>query len=239
MNVRLTPQLTLLLLAPFIAEVLFGSVPLTHLWAFPLIVGLYGGSALLIRELVRRRHLPLYWLLILGIGFAVFAEGLVQQSFFNPHYPGIDFLGWYGRVWGVNWVWSVFLTGYHAVLSITVPIVLTELLFPEKSQEPWLHGRWLAWAFSLLALSSLAIAIVIGGVFDRHHLFPGWPQVLTAVAIISLIAGAAFVVQPHARTPRRMRRLPKPGWLRALAFLAAFSWIVVRGLASNKENLPP
>src|SRR5262249_27668065 len=184
MKIRFTPQLTLLLLAPFIAEVLFGSVPLTHLWAFPLIVGLYGGGALLIRELVRRRNLPSYWLLILGIGFAIFAEGLVQQSFFNPHYRGIDFLGLYGLAWGVNWVWSVFLTGYHAVFSITVPIVLTELLFPDKSREPWLDRRWFAWAIVLLTLSSVAIAVFVGGVFDRYHPFPGWPQLLTAVAII-------------------------------------------------------
>src|SRR4029450_3487399 len=36
------------------------------------------------------------------------------------------------------------------------------------------------------------------------------------------------------------RPLPRPGWPRVLAFLnlAAFAWIVVRGLTS-KDNLPP
>ena len=239
MKVRFTPQLTLLLLAPFIAEVLFGSVPLTHIWAFPLIVGLYGGSALLIRELVRRRNLASYWLLILGIGFALFAEGLVQQSFFNPHYPGIDFLGWYGRAWGVNWVWAVFLTGYHAVFSITIPILLTELIFPDRSHDPWLDRGWFIIAAGLLGISSVAIAVFIGGVLRRNYAFPGW-QLLTTVALIGGIVAAAFGARPRgAASLKPTRQLPKPGWLQALAFLAAFAWIFARGLASNKDNLPP
>jgi len=239
MKVRFTPHLTLLLLAPFIAEVLFGSVPLTHIWAFPLIVGLYGGSTLLIRELVRRRNLASYWLLILGIGFAIFAEGLVQQSFFNPYYPGIDFLGWYGRAWGVNWVWAVFLIGYHAVFSITVPIVLTELIFPDMSHGPWLNRCWFTIAAGLLGISSAAIAVFIGGVLSRNHAFPGW-QLLATVVLIGIIVGAAFGARPRgAASLKPSRQLPKPGWLQGLAFLAAFAWIFVRGLASNKDNLPP
>lgn len=128
-SLRWTPPLTLFLLPPLVAEVLLGSIPLTHLPALILVTGLYGGSALLIREVVRWRGLPSYWLLILGIAFGLFAEGLVQQSLFNPSYPNIGFLGQYGRAWGVNWVWAAYLVPYQAVFGITVPIVLTELIF--------------------------------------------------------------------------------------------------------------
>jgi hypothetical protein len=237
-TIRRSPRLTLLLLAPFIAEVLFGSVPLTHLPAFVLIVGLYGGGALLIREMVRRRNLPSYWLLILGLAFAIFAEGLVQQSFFNPHYPGISFLGWYSRAWGVNWIWAIFLTGYHAVISITVPIILTELTFPDQRLKPWLNKRWLKIAGGLLALSSAAIALIIGDALGRKHSLPG-PQLLASAGIVAAIIGAALAVRPKATTPHTERRLPKAGWLRLLGFLAAFGWIFARGLASDEKNLPP
>jgi hypothetical protein len=40
-------------------------------------------------------------------------------------------LGWYGRFWGINWVWAVWLTLYHAVCSITIPIIVTDMIFPQ------------------------------------------------------------------------------------------------------------
>ena len=56
---RAAAPLTLLLLAPVIGEVLFGAVPLSLL-PFGLLglIGIYGGGALLVREIVRGRGLP-------------------------------------------------------------------------------------------------------------------------------------------------------------------------------------
>jgi hypothetical protein len=42
---------------------------------------------------------------------------------------------------GVNWVWSLELTLYHAEISIAIPILLVELMLPERRDELWV-GRW-------------------------------------------------------------------------------------------------
>ncbi|GHO90304.1 hypothetical protein KSF_003520 [Reticulibacter mediterranei] len=60
---------------------------------------------MLIRELVRRRSLSWSRIVVLALAFGVIEEGLVTQSLFNPHFPGIGYLGTYGRWLGVNWYW--------------------------------------------------------------------------------------------------------------------------------------
>jgi hypothetical protein len=51
---KIAPVLVLLVLAPWTGEFLLGSSPLGNLWGLPLILPLYGGGALLIRETVIR-----------------------------------------------------------------------------------------------------------------------------------------------------------------------------------------
>lgn len=53
-NKSFAPILCLLLLAPWVGEFLLGSSPVQNLIGLPLIMPLYGGGALLIRELTRR-----------------------------------------------------------------------------------------------------------------------------------------------------------------------------------------
>src|SRR5262245_16761352 len=93
------PALMLTLLAPVIGEVIFGAVPLSRLPGLIGLIGLYGGGAMLVRELVRRRQLSSAWLVVLGLAYALIEEGTVAQSLFDQHYPGLSFLGFYGH-WG-------------------------------------------------------------------------------------------------------------------------------------------
>src|SRR5260370_16357847 len=90
---RYGPVVTLLLLAPLIGEVLFGAVPLSRL-PFGLLglVGLYGGGAILVREVVRRRRLSSLWLVVLGLAYGIVEERTVLHSFFDQHYPPLTFL---------------------------------------------------------------------------------------------------------------------------------------------------
>ena len=48
---RLVPVLTLFVLSPFVAEVLFGATPLSNLGALFVVLPLYGGGAVLVREI--------------------------------------------------------------------------------------------------------------------------------------------------------------------------------------------
>jgi len=65
------------------------------------------------------------------------------KSFFDPNWMDLGLLGVYGRWAGVNWVWSISLMIYHAAISIAIPILLVELIFPEQRDTPWLgrHSR--------------------------------------------------------------------------------------------------
>lgn len=103
---------------------------------------LYGGGALIARELKIRWGKGIGSLLLLGASYGVFEEGLMVASFQNPSWVDIGLLGSYGRWLGVNWVWAVELTFYHALISITVPILIVELAYPRMRAEPWLRGRW-------------------------------------------------------------------------------------------------
>ena len=52
---RVAPALVLYVLSPFVAEFLLGDFPVTMLWLILLLGPMYGGGALLIRELTRPR----------------------------------------------------------------------------------------------------------------------------------------------------------------------------------------
>jgi hypothetical protein len=126
--------IALLFLSPIIAEMLSGSTtPLEFInpIALTLLLALYGTSALLIREFKVRHGLGYPSILVLGFAYGILEEGIATKSFFDPYWPDCaDFMCQFGRIIGVNWVWSIGLTIYHALWSILVPIIVAEALFP-------------------------------------------------------------------------------------------------------------
>lgn len=86
---------------------------------------------------------------------------MAVKSFFDPEWMDLGLLGTYGRLWGVNWVWSFGLTVFHAVISIAIPILIVTLLFPAWRHRPWLTRRGLGiwmWLFGgVCALIFLAL----------------------------------------------------------------------------------
>jgi len=105
------------------------------LWAF------YGGGVLLIRELWLRWGKGYARLMILGVTYGIIEEGLAVKSFFDPNWPDLGILGTYGRVLETNLVWAVWLSIFHAVISISVPILLVEILFEDINDKPFLRLR--------------------------------------------------------------------------------------------------
>jgi hypothetical protein len=147
------PAITLMILAPLIAEVLSGATRLSFIFAFVPEILVWGGGALLIRELVRRWGGGWVSLLLLGIGLAVAEETVIQQTSLAP-LPWLVNIPVYGRVWGVNWPYFLFMLGYESVLVVMAPVQLTELIFPEKRKQPWLSGRGLAIVSVVFVLGS-------------------------------------------------------------------------------------
>ena len=137
---RIGPVLTLAFLAPFIAEVLSGATRMSVIIALVPEMMVGGGGALLARELVRRWGGRWPSLLMLGLGLSIAEEFIIQQTSLAPlPFPGA--LGGYGRMWGVNWIYFLFMLGYESVWVVLVPVQVTELLFPERRNDSWLR-KW-------------------------------------------------------------------------------------------------
>jgi hypothetical protein len=81
---RYAPVLVLFVLSPLVAEFLFGTTPVSRLGSLLLELPLYGGGAVLIRELARRRGSGWGRIALLGVAYAIILEGFVLQSMFDP-----------------------------------------------------------------------------------------------------------------------------------------------------------
>jgi hypothetical protein len=44
----------------------------------------------------------------------------------------------YGRAWEVNWIFFLFMLVYESVMVVLVPVQLTELIFLNRRNQPWL-----------------------------------------------------------------------------------------------------
>src|SRR5436305_10902171 len=155
---RFLPVLFLLVVSPLVAEWLLGSSPISGIYLLPLMGGAYGAGAIFIREIAVRRGLSWSRIVLLAVAFATLLEGLVFQTCFNPNFVG--YLDVYGRWLGVNWYWSEFIIVWHAIWTICVPILLTELLFPAYQRRPWLRGFRLSVTGIIFLLSCILIVLI-------------------------------------------------------------------------------
>ena len=185
-NRRLCPVISLLLLAPLTGELLSGSSPPAEYFqpfTFILLTALYGCGALLVREIARRWRLDLRGIFLLGMAYGIYEEGVLVQSFFNPAWMDLGILGEYGRWLGVNWIWSIALTLFHASISISVPILLVELIFPAHKDALWLGKRGMViCAIILLDLLPLMPFLV------AYHSLGGIMASLASMAILAFFA---------------------------------------------------
>lgn len=208
------PLLTLYVLSPVIGELLSGSAPPAEFFTpfgLTVLFALYGGGTVIVRDLVRRWRRGWASILLMGAAYGIYEEGIVVRSFFDPAWPDLGLLAEYGRWLGVNWVWAVELTVYHAVISITIPIMLVELLFPTHHDDPWL--RTPGW----IVVSILFLSVVIVGPLAGMR--ASVPAILGCLMTIGLLV---FLARrwPHRAEPR-IKPVPpvRAGWFVGLGFL--------------------
>ena len=204
MNVlkRAAPALVLLFLAPIIGELLSGSAPpaeFFHPFGLITLSLLYGVGAILIREMTVRWGKGWPTVIMLGAAYGIAEEGLIVASFSNPGWMDLGNLAWYGRWLGVNWVWAVFLTIYHTLVSISVPILLVELLFPARRSRPWVGRKMFA---ALVAVWLLNGVFIFGVMMDwMNYSPPPVPYLLTLALFIVLIPLARRLPAPTPLPP--------------------------------------
>jgi hypothetical protein len=189
--------LTLAVLAPVIAEVSLGTVSLHQAWVMPLYIPIYGAGALLIRELVRRTGGGTAALLLLGVAYGLVEEGLALQSLTSPHLYGAA--EWAPRLLGFNTAYTELNLAYHAIFSVTIPILLVELLFPTHGRAPYLRRAGVITTGVIALLGAALIRVSVPPTED-----PGYTIPLTA-ALAILAATAALTVaalRPHPPKPQ-------------------------------------
>ena len=231
---NIPPALVLWILAPTLGELLSSSSPPPEFFnpiIFFILALLYGCGAVLIRELIFRWKKGWPSLLMLGIAYGIYEEGIVVRSFFDPAWMDLGNLATYGRVFGVNWVWTEHLIHFHALISIAASITLVEIFYPEKRQRAWLNRR--GWILNALGFG---VMLPLGRLLSEYraplpHLIFSWLAILGLVALARLLPKRILDPRPAVQVPK-----PRRFWF--LGFLGMTVYFFAVYLISEKDFLP-
>lgn len=202
--------LALLLLAPWVGEYLLGNVPLGMLAAIPFLVPLYGGGALLIREVTRRTGRGWPTILLLGMAYGILQAGLVDQSLFNPAFQGHAFQEVTPvPALGISAYHAISFVIGHAVWSIGVPIAIVEIMTPSRRTVPWLGRGGLAVTGGLYLFGCW---IILQDHLINEQFLAATGQLAGAAVTALLLIVIAFL-KGKPSVPSGNRAVPHPGIL--------------------------
>src|ERR1700722_6366664 len=152
---RVAPAIGLFFVSPLVAEFLLGDLPIKMLGALVILAPMYGGGALLIREVVRRTGRGWPSIFVLAFAYAVFEEAYTTQSLFNPNYLKLNLhllQPAYIPALGIGAWWTVFVLNLHTAWSVSTSIALVEAAVPDRAEVPWLGSIGLTITSLLFAL---------------------------------------------------------------------------------------
>ena len=211
-----SPVTMLFLLAPAMGELLSGSTPPLVL-VVPIVAAwealLYGCGALLVREFTRRWGGGWPTVLLLGAAYALMEEGISLKVIFDTAFEPAGRLATYGRIGELNSVFTIQIIVFHAVVSIALPILLTELAHPTGRDRPWLGRRGM-----FVTAVLWAISLAWGFAVVRRFEPPAGEYFLTVLAVVVLVLLARVA-------SRRWRAMPQPASVAAVGsrWLALFA----------------
>jgi hypothetical protein len=208
---RLAPAFTLFFLSPLIAEFFLGDFPIILLPLILLLAPMYGGGALMIRELVRRSHRGWPTIVTLGLAFGVLEEGLLTQSLFNPNYANERLLdpGFIPAL-GIGVPWTIFVLTLHTVFSISTPIAIVEESARHRRTSPWLGRVGLIVTSALFVVGCVITFAISYGNGDHFLARPAQLGVSAAIAAV-LVVIAFRLPRPAAAAGRRRFQIRRPG----------------------------
>lgn len=226
-----TPAATLILLSPLIGEVLNGATRLSFIFVYVPELMVWGCGTLIIRELVHRWKGGWPSVMLLGLSLSVFVEVLVLQTSVAPlPWLQIASIPVHDRVWGVNWLWFAFMLGYETVWIVLVPILIVELIFPERRNDAWVSSGRLAFAGAVFSIGSLGLWALWTqtAIPNAFHVPKYWPPRSTlfvgALLTVLLIASAYARRGVAARSAHNAGNSPRPWVVGLVAAVFAFAW---------------
>jgi hypothetical protein len=221
---RVAPAIGLFFLAPLVAEFLLGDLPITMLGALVLLAPLYGGGALLIREVVRRTGRGWPSIFVFAFSYAVLEEAFTTQTLFNPNYLGLNLhllAPAYISALGIGAWWTIFVLTLHTVWSISTSIGLAESLVPDRATIPWLGRAGLAATSTVFILAAVA-ATIFAIKRDHNRFVASKAQFFSAAVICILAAVTAFLLPKRQASAAASGYVPGP-WLVGCVALAGGS----------------
>lgn len=197
-------MLGVLLGAPVSAELVQGYLDVTgdlaeSLFLVVFLAPLYGGAALVIREVAVRTGRGWPGILALSWAFGVAMPGLIDLSLFAEHRP--DVRGW-EELWsptaagGVSWHPAFTWSAAHVVMSIGVPLALLDALAPSTRGRSLLGWKGVV----ALGVSCVGVAALI-----RRDAAPGSvptpQQTVCVLVVVGLLV--ALALSPFGRSMGR------------------------------------
>jgi hypothetical protein len=232
----------LLFLPPVIGELLSGSSPPLVFFkpgSLLMLVLLYGCGALLIRELKTRWSLQ-WSIIFLAVAYGIVEEGIMVKSFFNPGWVDLGVLSGYGMYLGTQWVWTIQLILYHAIVSMLIPITIIGLLWPKYSGTPLLKRTGF-----ILTIVGISLVTIFGMIFmgtrEGNKMVPYHPNpwlLIFSFACVGLLVWLAYKYR-SSRISTKTKFLASPLWFGALGFLfEAFNLLFLNTMARAKVPAP-
>ncbi|HEW93820.1 hypothetical protein DRN84_01025 [Candidatus Geothermarchaeota archaeon] len=218
MNERVKASISLILLSPMIAELLSSSSPPIEFFnpvAFIYLTTFYGFGSILVREFRIRLDLPYVSLIFLGFIYGVIEEGIAVKSFFNPEWPDLGILAWYGRFYGVNWIWMQALIIYHGFISIFIPIALVDIIYYSLRNERYIHSRKTLLIIMLIYLIDVLLFNL--GYMGSYPLYPYQYIICIILMVIFYLAGRRIRLKPIYNPGR-----PLTAWIIGFIWMTFF-----------------
>jgi len=178
----------------------------------------YAFPVLLVREAVVAWNKWIASLLALGISYGALNEGLLAKTYFAVT-PTSPVLGGGVGVWlGINWPWVTEITLFHMIVSISVPVVLSFLIFPGTRHQRLLSDRAIRWFVGLVLFE-------VVGIIALESLFSATFRALLPLLLLPagiLLLGIYLARRPPRPDPTRVLRdrfsRPLPLILASLGF---------------------
>ena len=222
MRSRLKPVVILILIAPFLTELLSNNLPPSvffHpvVFLFLATIG-YGFPLLLLRELACRKRMGIAGMICLGLVYGIINEGILAKTFYMAVGVPINTFTGYGRVLGVNVPWAILISVWHAFHALLYPIFITYYFFTDHRDEPWLSRKA---AIGLAIPTGLMLTLAFFG--HSKGKGPGLAShyVLMLLCMGLLVWIATRIARPAALTGETVFRL-KPVCCGVAAFFGLF-----------------
>ena len=140
--------LTLILIIHFLTELLKYNIPVNAFFnpiTFLVLIIIYGVAVLILRELSVRWNLGVVGIIILGLAYGIYNEGIIAKTLLmTTTVPLAESYGHYSLFLGINFAFALAILTWHAFHSVLFPILIINYLFPKSRNEIWLNNFWLS-----------------------------------------------------------------------------------------------